>query len=79
MNSSREAVICLSNPDAAVIKRLDQAPGPEYRPLRFPMNPTEDAIVRRRCECPREADLFHSRNQHGQDGRGLAGFSSAGF
>jgi hypothetical protein len=45
-------VICLSNPDAAVVKRLDQPPGPEYRPLRFPMHPSEDAIVRQALNLP---------------------------
>ena len=74
MNTSREAVICLSNPDSAVIKRLDQAPGPEYRPLRHPLNPTEDAIVRETLRMPPwRPHLFHPRYQHGQDGRGLSG------
>ena len=71
MNSSREAVICLSNPDAAVLKRLDQAPGADYKPQRFAMhasdveelvsaNVTSDACGRK--------DFFHTGHEHGKDG-----------
>jgi hypothetical protein len=52
ISSAREAVICLSNPDAAVVKRLDQAPGPAYRPFRFPTHPAEDAIIRQALKLP---------------------------
>ncbi|HYP12523.1 MAG TPA: hypothetical protein VEQ63_01250 [Bryobacteraceae bacterium] len=58
LGSPREAVICLSNPDAAVIKRLDQAPGPEYRPLRFPMHPSEDAVVREALKLPPGGKIY---------------------
>lgn len=58
LNPAREAVICLSNPDAAVLKRLDHAPGPEYRPLRYPMHPSEDAIVRETLGMPGGGRIF---------------------
>jgi hypothetical protein len=58
INSPRDAVICLSNPTAAWVKRLDQTPGPDYMPPRFPMDRGTEAIFRDSLQLPAGGKIF---------------------
>jgi hypothetical protein len=80
VNSSREAVICLSNPDAAVLKRLDQAPGTDYKPQRFPMHPSDEAVVRNLLSMPPAGRIYFTpATNMGKMGEAVAGVFLARF
>ena len=74
VNSSREAVICLSNPDAAVLKRLDQSPGADYKPKRFPMHASDEAVVRDALRPPPGGRIYFTpATNMGKMGEAVAG------
>ena len=80
VNSSREAVICLSNPDAAVLKRLDQAPGADYKPRRFAMHASDEAVVRNVLPMPAGGRIFFTpATNMGKMGEAVAGVFLARF
>ena len=80
VNSSREAVICLSNPDAAVLKRLDQSPGADYKPKRFPMHASDEAVVRDALRPPPGGRIYFTpATNMGKMGEAVAGVFLARF
>ncbi len=58
LKSPRDVVICMSNPDAAVVKRLDRPPEENYHPPRFPVHPTEEPVIREAFKLPSGGRIY---------------------
>lgn len=58
LKSPTGAVVCMSNPDAAVVKRLDRPPVEGYHPTRFPIHPSDESIYRDMLQLPAGGKLY---------------------
>ena len=57
LSSSREPVICFSNPMTMVVKHFGE-PLPEGLPPRFPVSPGLDRVIRERFELPSDGHIY---------------------